>query len=633
MIKKLIVIVLAILMALPLVACGEEEDLFKNYEVAQLSETTTVKYGDKNLDATVIEFANPETPESLYAVFGEIEEGKPDVSFLGRVELIDGNVTVGVHTGVRPRMAGVYVVGFGYFFIEGDIVDGGEYAISIKDVPLGTFSMKPFAIVEDTVILGAEILSFTKNGQVYAEGENNGELFSEIGVFDCANGKYTTLSNSLLAVAKVSVFNTGTVKAKVSGNAGIILGVSGTSVTDVSLASYVYFGVVNGKVCIIEYVNGVESVNAEETISSYDVNKQYEIKVESTGSAVKLILDGTEKFSLDLSIEQGRNIGIKGLTKNSTVSNLSYPETSLATYKEFAMKQFNELVVVDLYKVSLGTDVENSSINRVTVDYSKDSDDQSVKRAYTKAENAINEAEDLATAVAVFEKQYASLNEKVMERYQSEAFSTIADVADKWYRVIDLNGEVSNYDVGEINPIYGIAYDIMIEGTPFVIDPAVHDHRWWIPEPLRIPIIRSSAYRKIFACNNKVMLSVMYEEYYDAILRSVCQKAFEVYYSVRMKTYTDAPGSVANPSPMLWQLLWSYVNEHNSGGTRQGFEFAYNGPVEEYKGKVYGTYGKDELQFKLSSMFYYVDGDDYKANVSEIVAGFKAGIDKISTGA
>jgi len=632
MMKKLIVIVLAILLAFSVTGCGTEESLYKNYDVTHDFVVTTVKYGDKTLDATEVNFAEADTPETLYSVFGESEEGKCDVSFTGNVETANGKVVIGIKTGAKPRMAGVYIVGFGYFFVDGEIAEDKEFAIVIKNVPYGTFSMKTFSIIEDSVIIGSEVLSFTKNGQVYQEGENNGEFFSEVGVFDCKNGSYTSLSNTLLAVAKSVVFKTGSVKANITGNAGILLGVKGTSVTDVSLASYVFFGIESGKVCIIEFKNGNSVVKKEQAIANYDLTKKYEIKAESTGETVKLYLDGVETLSDDITIEQNRNIGIKFLTKDSTISNISYPETTLNAYKEFVKSEFDRLVKVELYQVVLGNSVSNSNIQKNTIDYSKDNEDESVKRVYDKAVKAISEVEDMASAVSVFDKQFTQLNEKVMERYQAEAFSSIADVADKWYTVIEKDGFVASYNVGVKNPAYGIDYDIMIEGTPYLKDVAVHDHRWWIPEPLRIPIIRSSAYRKIFACNDKEMLSVMYEEYYDAILRAVCQKAYEVYYSVRMSAFT-AGDSAVNPGGALWPLLWNYCNKHESGGTIKGFEFTYNGPVDEYKGKVYGTLGENELQFKLSPMLYnFEDANVYKANVTEIVSGFKAGMQWLSTG-
>ena len=101
----------------------------------------------------------------------------------------------------------------------------------------------------------------------------------------------------------------------------------------------------------------------------------------------------------------------------------------------------------------------------------------------------------------------------------------------------------------------------------------------------------------------------MYEEYYDALLRSVCQKALEVYHAVK---YTERDG-------IVWALLWNYFGDTNSG-----YSFEYDGPVPEFQGKLYNA------DFRLSPMFY--KPDEMKVDVFDIVSGFNSAMQWLSTG-
>jgi hypothetical protein len=166
-------------------------------------------------------------------------------------------------------------------------------------------------------------------------------------------------------------------------------------------------------------------------------------------------------------------------------------------------------------------------------------------------------------------------------------------MSENWYSL--LSDTVASYPVqdknGDEKPDVSIVqnggedvFNLGIEG----IDTQTWDYRWWIPIPLRVPNLLTSAHKEIADCNSKDVLAVLYEEYYDAVLRSVCQKMLEEYHAIK---HVENDG-------FLWAYTWNYCGD-NTGSL---YTFVYDGPVTEYKGVKFGV--SDSTVFRLSPLFY-----------------------------
>ena len=618
--KKILVFMLAFAFAFSLTACGGEKSEYIEYSVTQTSESSTVSYDGKNLNGTVIDFAKAETPEKVYSVFGETETGKTDVDYLGRVQIIDGNVVVGLSVGDEPRMAGIYVKGFGYYFISADRVKNGEYAVCLKNVPYGTFQMFAFSIIEDDFIVSADGLSFTQDQALLLEGEAENEFTLEYGKLRLDGNKYQSLSDISFVVAKDAVLNVGEVNAIVQKDAGITLGVYGFATGDISKASYVYAGIKDGKATVIDYQFGQSTLLGEIAIENYDATAEYSLGVNLQEVAseperktqIVLSVNGNALLTIDKTVEMHRVVGFKCLSSSSAVSAVSIPPCTIEEYKAYAKFRFDSLVEVEFYEEhiqGLSTSyIEKKSKKYITEDETANgvAEYKFVQKAYDKAINAINQATDVSNATTLYNKHYELLETEVLDVYKDEIESSLKTMSENWYSIVNLEGDVTKYtkqdktgdnipDVSillingkypeeEENEFNEMFFNLGIEG----VDATTFDHRWWIPVPLRTPNILTSAHKEIAKCNSKEVLKIMYEEYYDAVLRSVCQKVIEEYHAIK---HTEKDG-------FLWAYTWNYCG--NEKGTLD--TFVYDGPVTEYKGTEYGVSG--ETVFRLSPLIY-----------------------------
>ncbi len=594
MIKKILALLLGLTFVFSLTACGEEESEFIEYNVTQSAESSTVSYEGKNLPATEIDFAKAETPENLYAVFGETETGKTDVEYLGRVQIIDGKVVIGLSVGEKPRMAGIYVTGFGYYFIDGSLVNG-EYAISLKNVPHGTFQMSAFSIVEDNVIVSDKCLSFTKDKALLLAGESENGYTLEYGKL-CLNGqKYESLSNLSFVVSKNSVLSVGEVSATVQGNAGVALGVYGSTTNDISKASYVYAGIKDGKATLIDYTLGVPTVLGETVIADYQIAAEYALVAKVEEGKVTLVVNGNELLSVNKAVEGNRNVGFACLSSGATVSGVSIPSCSLEEYKAYAKSRFDSLVEVEFYVENI-TGLTTSYITKESKSYNDASSYMFVAREYDKAVKALENATDISSATTVYNKYMETLTAEVLEVYKEDIENSLKEMSENWYSIINFDEDVKNYPTQDKNedgrPDVSIiyvggaedAFNIGLDG----LDTTTWDRRWWIPMPLRTPNILTSAHKEIAKCNSKDVLTIMYEEYYDAVLRSVCQKVIEEYHAIK---HIEDDG-------FLWAYNWNYCGDEKGSL----YTFVYDGPVTEYQGVTYGV--NSETVFRLSPLFY-----------------------------
>ena len=73
MIKKILTYILMFIFAFSAAACGQEENEFIEYTLTQTLVSTKVDYDGRKLKATVVEFAQAETPEKVESIFGKTE--------------------------------------------------------------------------------------------------------------------------------------------------------------------------------------------------------------------------------------------------------------------------------------------------------------------------------------------------------------------------------------------------------------------------------------------------------------------------------------------------------------------------------------------------------------------------------
>lgn len=601
MFKKILATMLGLTFVFSATACGKGESEYIEYTVTQANESTTVSYDGKNLATTEIDFANGETNEKVFSIFGETETGKTDVEYLGRVQIIDEKVVIGLSVGDKPRMAGIYVKGFGYYFIDDETL-GGEYAVSLKNVPFGTFQMAAFGIIEDDFIVSSNFLTFTKTQALLQEGEAEGEFTLESGKLLLVGEKYQSITDKSFAVAKNSVLSLGEVTATVQGNAGVALGVSGSTTGDISKANYVYVGIKDGKATVIDCQLGEESVLDSMAIENYDSALEYEISakvqlVESNDpeaerqTKIVLTVNGQELLTVNKTVEENRNVGFAILSGDSAISKVVVPPCSIDEYKAYAKAQFDNLVSVEFYEEHI-TGLTTSWIEKVEKSYI---DDESIASEYNKAVKALNNATDIANATTAYNKYYARLKEEVLDVYKEDIESSLKTMSEKWYSIVDIAGDLSAYPKQDKNEDGNPDVSIVQNGGEDVfniglngIDGQTWDYRWWIPIPFRVPNLLTSAHNAIAECNSKEVLTVMYEEYYDAVLRSVCQKVIEEYHAIK---HVENDG-------FLWAFNWNYCGDN--GGNL--YTFVYDGPMAEYKGVAFGV--SNETVFRLSPLFY-----------------------------
>lgn len=602
MTKKILTGILALTFAFAAAGCkgcNEEEATYIPFTVTQTAIDTTVSYEGKTLNATVLNFAEAETPEKVYSVFGNTGEGKTDVSFLGRVQIIDGKVVVGLRVGDTPRMAGIYVKGFGYYFINSADLSAGEYAVCLDNVPVGTFQMSTFSIIEDDFAVGTEVMSFTKDQALLLEGENEGGFTLEYGKLVLQGKGYQSLENLSFAVAKNNILSTGNVTAMVQGDAGVTVGVYGSATGDISRASYIYAGVKDGKAMIIEYSMGAEVGRHEAAIENYSADSAYAISVNVDATQVSLSVNGAI-VTLAKAIEGNRNVGFMCLSKNAYVGEVAIPPSSLEQYKEYALAQFDNLVQVEFYEEHI-TGLNTSYITKVQTSYNDPVKYVFVSRAYDKAKNAINNATDIETAISVYNKYYAELNEEVLTTYKEDIENSLKTMAENVYSIMEYDEEIKNHidednngdNIPDVTLVYASGAKESFNRGLDGIDGQTWDYRWWIPVPLRTPNILTSAHKELAKCNSKDVLKIMYEEYYDAVLRSVCQKMFEEYHAIK---HTENDG-------YLWWFNWGYWSDGSLAGGSS--DFIYNGPVTEYQGTHYGS--SAETVYRLSAYLYSPD--------------------------
>ena len=604
MIKKILVYILTFIVALSASSCGQQESGFIEYAITQTLERTTVIYDGKNLNATAVEFAQAETPEKAYSIFGNTETGKTDVAYMGRVQIIDGNVVIGLRVGDKPRMAGIFVKGFGYYFIDANPMQAGEYAVCLKNVPQGTFQMSTFSVVEDDFIISDDFKSFTKEQALLLEGETENEFTVEVGKLVLDGEKYQSVTGEAFVVAKNSVFNFGKITAVVKGDAGVTLGVYGSTAGDISKASYIYAGIKDGKATLIEYEFGEPTVLSEREIENYDLASEYAISVELQSisenpeirkTQIVLSVNGNDVLTVDKTVKENRNAGFMCLTNSSSVSAVVIPPCTLEEYRAYAKAQFDNLITVEFY-VERITGLTTSYIEKETKTYLDASKYPFVTREYNKAIKAMDTATDVSNATTLYNKYYETLNAEVLETYKEDIESSLKTMAENWYSIINFDQRVQNFpkqdqnDDGNLDvTIYYVsgAYEPFNRGLDG-IDKYTWDYRWWIPYPLRLPNILTNAHKELAKCNSKDVLKIMYEEYYEAALRSVCQKAIEELHAIK---YKEADGR-------LWQYCWNYC------GDTQGklATFVYDGPVTDYQGMEYGV--SNETQFRLSPLMY-----------------------------
>ena len=603
MIKKILTYILMFIVVFSVGACGQEESGFIEYKLSQTLLSTTVVYEGQKLNATVVEFSQAETPEKVDAVFGKTETGKTDVAYIGRVKVIDGNVVIGLRVGDKPRMAGIYVKGFGYYFINANSMRAGDYAICLKNVPQGTFQMSTFGIVEDDFIISDEFKSFTKERALLLEGEREGDFTVEVGKLALKGKTYQSIEEKAFVVAKDSVFNFGKITALVKGDAGVTLGVYGSTTGDISKASYIYAGIKDGKATLIAYQLGEPTVLSEIAIENYDMTAEYAIGVdlqvisESADRQTKLVLslNGNDVSTVDKLVEENRNAGFMCLSKDSSVRAVSIPPCTLEEYKAYAKAQFENLITVEFY-VERITGLTTSYIEKETKTYNDATKYSFVSREYNKAIKAMETATDVENATTLYNKYLATLNAEVLETYKEDIESSLKAMAQNWYSILNFSTSVQNFPEQDQNEdghqdvtVYYVngMYEPFNRGLDG-IDQYTWDYRWWVPYPLRLPNILTNAHKELAKCNSKDVLKIMYEEYYEAALRSVCQKMIEELHAIK---YKEVDGR-------LWAYCWNYC------GDTQGklATFVYDGPVTDYQGTEYGV--SNETQFRLSPLVY-----------------------------
>ena len=282
------------------------------------------------------------------------------------------------------------------------------------------------------------------------------------------------------------------------------------------------------------------------------------------------------------------------LSLSSSIGELSIPSFSLDEYKSYAKSQLENLVCAQLY-VERINGLYTSYVETKTVRYDQEFD--SIKTEYDNGVTAIDNASDIQSATTAYNEYYKSLDEEVTEVYKDDVLESLENMPENWYSIVDLEGDLTAYP--EIDTHGDNQPDVVIkylsgaeEGFNIgldALDTQTWDRRWWIPIPLRTPTILISARKEIDNCTSKDALTIMYEEYYDALLRSVCQKVIEEYHAIK---HIEADG-------FLWAYNWNYCGD-NQGGI---YTFEYSGPVTEYKGVRYGI--SNETQFRLSPLLYH----------------------------
>ena len=604
MIKKILTYILMFIFAFSAAACGQEENEFIEYTLTQTLVSTKVDYDGRKLKATVVEFAQAETPEKVESIFGKTETGKTDVAYLGRVQIIDGNVVIGLRVGDKPRMAGIFVKGFGYYFIDAKSVRAGDYAVCLKNVPHGTFQMSTFSIVEDDFLVGDDFKSFTKEQALLLEGETENDFTVEVGKLVLDGEKYQSIADESFAVAKDSVFNVGKITAMVKGDAGVTLGVYGSTTGDISKASYIYAGIKDGKATLIEYQVGEPIVLSETAIENYDMTAEYAIGVDLQAVSeddeprqTKLVLsvNGNDVATVDKLVDENRNAGFMCLSNGSSVSAVNIPPCTLEEYKAYAKAQFDNLITVEFY-VERITGLTTSYIETETKTYNDPAQHPFVAREYNKAIKAMETATDIANATTLYKKYSETLTAEVLETYKEDIESSLKAMAENWYSILNFSPSVQDFpkqDQNEDGNPDVTVYYLNGVSEPFNrgldgIDQYTWDYRWWVPYPLRLPNILTNAHKELAKCNSKDVLKIMYEEYYEAALRSVCQKMVEEVHAIK---YKEEDG-------FLWAYCWNYC------GDTEGklATFVYDGPVTDYKGMEYGV--SNETQFRLSPLVY-----------------------------
>ncbi len=602
MFKKVLVCMLALTFVFAATGCKEEEIQYVDFPVSQGAQNSTVTYNGMVLDATVVDFAKAETPEKVYSIFGNTSAGKTDVSFLGRVQIIDGNVVVGLSVGDEPRMAGVYVKGFGYYFINSANLTAGKYAVCLTGVPVGTFQMSTFSIIEDDFAVDKQVASFTKDQALLLAGENEGGFTLETGKLLLKGQGYQALEDNSFVVAKNDILNVGEMKAMIKGDAGLTLGVQGSTTEDVSKASYIYAGIKDGNATIISSSMGEEKELGKTAIEGYEADSQYELSVrlelvsaEPRKTKIVLSLNGTELVIVEELVEANKNVGFIFLKKSAEVESVNIPPCSLDEYKAYAKEQFDNLVQVEFYEEHI-TGLTTSYIDKVTKNYNDETKYMFVAREYSKAVKAIDNATDIENATTVYNKHYEALKAEVLDTYKDDIESSLKSVAENWYSIMFLDEEVKNFpeqdkngdNIPDVTVRYAGGGEEYFNRGLDGIDGETFDYRWWIPKPLRTPNILTSAHKEIAKCNSKDVLKIMYEEYYDAVFRSVCQKVIEEYHAIK---HEEKDG-------FLWEVCWNYCGDTVGGLST----FVYDGPVTEYKGVEYGV--SNETQFRLSPVVY-----------------------------
>ncbi|MBE7087242.1 MAG: hypothetical protein E7369_02965 [Clostridiales bacterium] len=621
MLKKFLVIFLSAVITLSATGCGGTDDLYKSYITTQPVEIETMSYGEKSLSTSVINFADVETPESLYAVFGETETGRPDVQFIDRARKIDDKIVIGVKVGKKPRMAGVYVEGFGYYFIKDTLKVDTEYAIALKGVPFGTFKFIPFGVVEDEVVLSSESLSFTNEGPVFLEGEKDEEFTLELGTVKVVDESYVSASDLSFGLAKNSIFSTGEVTATIKGDAGVALSVYGTRATDISKASYIYVGVKGGRATVIRNQSWVEEVLGEVEISNYSQTEAYALKIQVGETDIKLLLNDQDLLTVTESITPNRNLGFKTYSQGSAIGEIVYPEYTLESYKTYAQNELENLVNVKFYKVIKPETptYDTCYVTSEPKDYRLTRDD--VKSEFDRAIKNVNDSTTIEDATAILTRSFEKITELVLESYRTDAKNSLEPLASDWYEVFNMHPDVVAYMEKDIDDNGDGFTDVRIGGDIFnvdlthVIDAYTYDHRWWIPRALWLPEIKSNITKEIDNCSSKILLDFLYEDFAVELIRSTCQKAIEVFYAI--KAY-NVPTFDGNEKSILWEPVWCY-NEVNMAASA----YVYKGPVSKYYGTPYQMY-------RLSPLFY--KPGEMKNGVADTVYIFKQIIEWISTG-
>jgi hypothetical protein len=275
------------------------------------------------------------------------------------------------------------------------------------------------------------------------------------------------------------------------------------------------------------------------------------------------------------------------LSSGSTVSNVTLPTFEKEDYVNFVKSRFESLVKFDFYKENING-LCDSTITKETKEYKYEETNADTNRykliqqEYDRAMKALEEASTLEKAMSVYKKYYQSLSDEVIDVYAEDFEDSIQNLSKNWYTIIDKEGDVSNYpQQDKSGDTYNDITVTYLSGEEYInvgFDNP-DDRRWWIPMPLRTPYLLSCARSAIADSTSMDEMVILYEQYYEAILRSVCQKIIDEYHAIN---FTESDG-------LLYNVVWEYNVGH--------YTFLYNGPVKEYK-------GASLTNFRLSPILY-----------------------------